>query len=63
MKEYNFSLKVYIFIIFLFYFFLGNIYSEDDVFIKKTLSMYIESGSYYDLVIWADKLGIEITIH
>ena len=50
-----------IFFIILFFIFTGNIYSEEDSFIQDTLSLDIETASYYDLVIWVNKLGIEST--
>lgn len=59
MKDSFVSLLV--FNIFLFCIFTGNIYSEEDTFLKDTLSLDIDTSNYYDLVIWVNKLGLEST--
>ncbi len=45
----------------LFCLFTGSLYSLEDALIEDTLLLDIETANYYDLVIWANRMGIEPT--
>ena len=55
--------KSFLLLFFLIFFFILvlTLYSEDILLIEETLILDIQTSNYYDLVIWAEKLGLSST--